>query len=95
MCFLVRDLLKRFEAEDFDDLTFEQMAHCFVSEEPGQGADEEKWRKLVSVLVSVAKDAFKAETGITWKPRPAAASPFADEITVYEGDDLLGVEDPT
>lgn len=94
---LVLDVLKSFDADDFDEMTFEQMAHCFISEKPGDGADEEKWRKLVSVLMGVARQAFKAETGRT-VPKPKSVVdtvvPAIDEpITVFEGE-LLGINDP-
>lgn len=89
MCTLVRDLLKKFEADDFDDTTFKEMAHCFVTEEPGTNADETKWRNLVNALVAVARSSFKSVTG---RAAPKSRPIPDEEIPVFDGD-LLGTDE--
>lgn len=86
---LVQFLLRRFDAEDFDEVTFNEMAHCFATEEPGKNADEKNWAGLVKALDSLARKEFKAETGRT-PPKPTLAK---EPLQVYEGE-LLGTDEP-
>ena len=65
---LVRELLKSFSPNDFDQETFEQMAFCFVTPEPATGADRKKWQGLVNVLLAVAREALKLEVQARGSP---------------------------
>lgn len=89
---VVLALLTRFKHDAFDDITFEEMAYCFVTEEPGKGADEDRWRGLRNALIDVAREAFKLETGRSSASRTAAETPSPADIPDFNGK-LLGTDD--